>query len=237
MPNRNPPAVRLIAHRGLFGRETENTCASFIAAAHRPCFAIETDVRLTADNVFVVSHDNNLQRISGVDITIEDNTLETLQNVVYYDLNGEKSRSDLRLCTLDNYLGICRRYQKHCALELKAYFTSEQLEALVQKINEYDYLDKVVFSSFHYDDLVKLRRILLNAKIQLLVKELHEDTLPNILAAHFDIAISSKIVTEELVTLFHQNGCEVLVWVVNDQDTAARLAAWGVDYITTNTLL
>ncbi len=187
--------------------------------------------------MFVVSHDNNLTRVSGVDITVEDNTLEALQSIVWYDTNGGKSRSDAQLCTLDNYLDICLRYGKSCALELKAYFTSEELQDLVEKLESHHCLDKVIFSSFHYDDLVKLRRILPQAKIQLLIKEFNGETLDRLRAAKFDAAVNSKILTEGMVTLLHENGMEVLAWVVNDPETADRFASWGVEYIITNTLL
>ena len=41
--------VRMIAHRGVSGLETENTAAAFIAAGNRTYWGIETDVHLTAD--------------------------------------------------------------------------------------------------------------------------------------------------------------------------------------------
>ena len=229
-------STRVIAHRGIPSLERENTCASYIAAGNRSHFAIECDVRLTADGVFVISHDNNLARVTGEEITVEDNTLETLQSVLWYDIEGGKSRADLRLCTLDNYLDICRQYDKFCVVELKAYFTTEQLCALVDKIaSRYD-LDRAMFISFHYDDLVKLRGILPNAKIQWLFKEYTDETMDKLKAARFDAAISSKILTEELLEQFHENGMEVNVWVINDRQTAERFVAAGVDYITTNTL-
>ena len=48
----------LIAHRGSSGRAPENTAAAFRAALDDEADAIETDVRLTADGVAVLSHDD-----------------------------------------------------------------------------------------------------------------------------------------------------------------------------------
>ena len=228
--------ARVIAHRGLPGLEKANTCAAYVAAGNRSYFAIECDVRTTADGVFVISHDNNLARVSGAEITVEDNTLQTLQNVLLYDTAGGKSRNDLRICTLENYLDICQQYDKSCILELKAYFTAEQLRAMVSVLDARQVLDRVIFISFHYDDLKKIRDILPNAKIQWLFKELTDETVNKLTSARFDAAVSSKILTEELVRQFHQNGLEVNTWVVNDRETAERFVAWGVDYITTNIL-
>lgn len=58
-----------IAHRGFHDMNTtrwENTLAAFEAAAERG-FAIECDVRLSADGVPVVFHDVSLDRLTGVD--------------------------------------------------------------------------------------------------------------------------------------------------------------------------
>ena len=58
-----------VAHRGyhdLNDRRWENTLSAFAAAAGRG-YAIECDVHLSADNVPVVIHDDDLKRLTGAD--------------------------------------------------------------------------------------------------------------------------------------------------------------------------
>ena len=58
---------RPIAHRGFHDgnrKRWENTLSAFDAAAERG-FAIECDVRLTADGEVVVFHDDKLERLAG----------------------------------------------------------------------------------------------------------------------------------------------------------------------------
>ncbi|QDB99747.1 glycerophosphodiester phosphodiesterase [Mesorhizobium sp. 8] len=58
-----------VAHRGyhdLNDRRWENTLSAFAAAAERG-YAIECDVHLSADNVPVVIHDDDLKRLTGTD--------------------------------------------------------------------------------------------------------------------------------------------------------------------------
>ena len=62
--------VKLVAHRGLSGIETENTCAAFIAAGNRDYFGIETDARITADGKFILMHDDTTARVSGVELKV-----------------------------------------------------------------------------------------------------------------------------------------------------------------------
>ena len=62
-----------IAHRGLHdnsGPSPENTLSAFALAAERG-FGIELDVRETADEELVISHDASLKRMTGFDLTVE----------------------------------------------------------------------------------------------------------------------------------------------------------------------
>ena len=56
----NKGNVRMVAHRGVSGLEKENTNAAFVAAGNRSYYGIETDVHLTADNRFILIHDDRL---------------------------------------------------------------------------------------------------------------------------------------------------------------------------------
>ena len=113
-------ATRVIAHRGLSGIEVENTNSAFVGAGNRSYYGIETDIYRTADGHFVVSHDNNLKRIAGVDVFVENATLAELQDIVLFDKDGTKGRIDLRLACLESYISICKKYEKHAILELKS---------------------------------------------------------------------------------------------------------------------
>ena len=104
--------TRVIAHRGLSGLETENTNSAFVAAGNRSYYGIETDIHKTADGKFVVIHDNDLNRVSGVDINVEKVDFSILQDVILFDKDGSKNREDLRLSTLENYISICKKYNK-----------------------------------------------------------------------------------------------------------------------------
>ncbi len=53
------------AHRGASALAPENTLAAFREAVRRGCGWIETDVRLTADGVPVLIHDEKVDRTTG----------------------------------------------------------------------------------------------------------------------------------------------------------------------------
>ena len=66
-----PTALPLaIGHRGASGHLTENTLAAFDLAADLGAEMWELDTQLTRDGVCVVSHDDHLGRVFGVDVRI-----------------------------------------------------------------------------------------------------------------------------------------------------------------------
>ena len=225
-----------VAHRGVSGIETENTCAAFIAAGNRSYYGIETDIFRTLDGGFICNHDGNLLRIAGEKINVEDATLSTLQSIILYDKDGKKSRADLRPCTLENYISICKRYEKHCVLELKSDFTDEETARFIEIIKSYDYLDHVTFIAFNYENLVKIRKLSPTQSVQFLCRELTEEIFEKVIADRFDVDVFYKTLTKEDIERLHSEGLKINCWTIDNKEEAERFAEMGVDYITSNIL-
>jgi glycerophosphoryl diester phosphodiesterase len=49
-----------------------------------------------------------------------------------------------------------------------------------------------------------------------------------------DIDIEDRLLTPELVEIFHKKNLKVNCWTVDDEEMLRKLEGWGVDYITTN---
>ena len=126
----------VIAHRGLSGLEKENTNSAFVAAGNRSYYGIETDVHKTKDGHFVINHDGDFKRVANEEIIIEEATLEEIQNIVLYDIDNQKTRLDLRPTTLQNYVSICKKYEKHSIIELKSNFTDEDIATTIAVADE-----------------------------------------------------------------------------------------------------
>lgn len=232
----NKNNTKTVAHRGLSGIETENTNAAFVAAGNRSYYGIETDIHRTSDGRFVVCHDDDLRRVAGENIPVETTTLAELQSIVLYDKDGTKNRADLKMSTLENYISICKKYDKHCVLELKSDFTDEEIAKIVEIIKGYDYLTNVTFISFVYDNLVKIRNILPEQSVQFLFSKFTDEIIGRLIAARIDVDVQYKALTKELIDRLHENGLVVNCWTVDDPKDAEQLSAWGVDYITSNIL-
>ena len=229
--------VRMIAHRGVSGLETENTCAAFVAAGNRSYFGIETDVHKTGDGQFIIIHDDRTGRVATVDYPVEETGFSVLRSLRLKDRDGESARGDLILPTLREYIRICRRYEKTAVLELKNHFEPADIETIIGEIRAEEYLDKTIFISFDLPNMVCVRELLPHQKAQYLIEGAVPADLPDTLRKYrLDLDIDYRLLTKELTDRVHQLGCEVNVWTVNDPEKARALSAWGVDYITSNIL-
>lgn len=230
--------VKLVAHRGLSGIEKENTCAAFVAAGNRSYYGIETDIHTVADGEFVVLHDSNVSRVTNgaMDLDIEQHTWEQLQNIVLPDRDGTTNRIDLRLPRLEDYLHICKTYEKECILEIKGIFTHENLLRVLDIIRAEDYLDHVIFIAFDLENCVFLRELLPESRIQWLTSTVDDNIVAQLKKYRLDLDVDFPALTAETVSRLHDNGILVNCWTCDTAEDAARLIAMGVDFITTNIL-
>ena len=230
----------VVAHRGLSGIERENTASAFVAAGNRSYYGIETDIHKTADGHFIVCHDLTLERVAGVPLNVEEATLREIQSVTLFDkgtyADGAVSRHDLCAPTLEDYIAICKKYGKHCVLELKSQFTDEETARYVEIIEAQDYLDHVTFISFKYENLTRLRAIRPNQSAQFLFSTFTEEIFESLVRDRLDVDAAYKILTEENVKRFHDAGLAVNCWTVDNPADAEQLAKIGVDFITSNIL-
>ena len=226
----------VIAHRGLSGIEVENTCSAFVAAGNRSHYGVETDIHRTKDGRFIVGHDDNLGRIAGEEIFLEKTSLKVLQSVVLFDKDGTKNREDLRPCTLENYLSIVKKYEKHAVLELKSDFTDEEIEKIIEIVKSFDYLENLTFISFNYENLVKVRKVLPNQSAQYLFWKVTDEEIERLKRDKIDVDVWCKELIKEQIDACHAAGLKVNCWTVDTKDEGEKFASWGIDYITSNIL-
>ncbi len=234
--------VKMIAHRGVSGIATENTLAAFEAAGTRSYFGIETDVHRTLDGKLVVFHDDNLKRMAGKDLIVEQTAFETLHKVPLFETRFYKSDStrihDGTIPTLAEYIAVCKQYDKAAVLELKNHFEKADIANIIAEIAAQDWLSRTIFISFDFENLVFVREVYADAAVQFLTGEVADfDTLFDTLERHrFDWDAYHLTVTKALVESCHKRGIRVNVWTVDEVKRAKKLLKMGVDFITSDIL-
>ena len=167
----------MIAHRGLSSFEKENTMAAFIAGGNHTYYGMECDIHVTKDTVIVVCHDSNLERVSGVNLIIEESTYEEIQKVNLYDVKKENNWPYLKVPTFEEYLDCCIRYNKVAVIEFKFLFKEEDVYRVIEIVKSRNYLDKCLFISFVYENLTFVRKYDSNINVQFLLAEYKDELI------------------------------------------------------------
>ena len=230
--------TRFIAHRGYSEIYHENTVQSFTAAGEEDFFdAIETDVWMTKDGVFVCSHDVNPFEDGKKKIT--DCAYDEIKNLplsnskIKYDIDKAQTYT---IPTLQEYLDICLASQKLSFVEIKQNLNKEQTEKLVDEVYEVLYRTRVYFCSFNRKvieyviDYKPLAKVELFASVALVAFAEVE--------MGYNVGFDTRLLKSDgFVKLAHKKNCFANAWTVETKKEADRLIGYGIDWITCNGVL
>ena len=142
--------MNVAAHRGDSYNCFENTMEAFRAAYDAGADMIETDIRLTADDVPVLFHDAGALRVATVDKKIQELSLEQVRQ-----LNVGNELRPAQVPTLEEFLAWAAPLDIWLNLELKEYYVpgnEEKCRLCVDKtvalVEKYGLQDRVVMNSF-----------------------------------------------------------------------------------------
>tara|TARA_B110000259_G_scaffold188266_1_gene246074 strand:- start:7644 stop:8357 length:714 start_codon:yes stop_codon:yes gene_type:complete len=125
--------MKIIGHRGIVSFSPENSLSGLNYVKPLKLNWIETDVILTKDNIPVIFHDKNLDKLTNYNGEMKKfnyNQLKTIDIGYKYSLSfmGEK------LPLLSEYIDKCDKLYINIFLELKNYYNDEYV--LVKNVNE-----------------------------------------------------------------------------------------------------
>ncbi len=221
------------AHRGASARCVQNTLESFRLARQLGATCYELDVHLTRDGQLAVHHDESLLDTAGVDLAIKDLTAADLQS---YPLINRFNGNKVFVPQLKEVLPLVEPGLQLLNIELKndenRYPGIER--KLWDELSRYNpqIFAKILFSSFDYDTLVRLRKLNSNARIGLLTRSF--DVSQAVGLAAESVHLNQTRFTSEMAAICHQNGLKVYLYTVNDPVQAARLQQQGADGIFTD---
>ncbi len=228
--------TQFIAHRGLSGIERENTNLAFVAAGNRSYYGIETDVYHTPDKRFILLHDGTTGRVAKEDLAVWEHNFDRLRQVCLTDRDGSCDRIDIRMPSVEEYFGICRKYDKISVLELKSRFPKEEIAQMLQMAKDLGQYENLIIISFNLDNLTRTREVDPDIRIQYLLDHWDDGAMGVMKMYGLDLDIHYGSLTESRIADCHDNGIKVNCWTVDDPEAAKNLIGWGVDYITTNIL-
>ena len=213
-PVKVPKDFNIIAHRGASGYAPENTLPAFTLAKKMGISDIELDTQISTDGIVVVCHDKTLERYNHGDNNIENFSSEVLLKL---DM-GKWFSSDYketRMLTLEHLLtSFGSDFNYH--IELKG--ESEKLPNAVYKlVKKANLLNCTIFTSFSYEQLVRMHQISSNCRLGWLVdvKSFNE----KIISKSKDINLFQLCPRADLVTkLMVQEGKSIV----------SEIRSWGL---------
>lgn len=206
-----------VGHRGARAYEIENTLESFRKALELGANAVELDVRQSKDGKLIVSHDDNLKKVFGADLSVSGTALNEL-----------KQSTGQRILTLDEALSFLDGKAERILVELKETgYEKKVLDAARKAHLE----DRIIIVSFHEEALARVRA--LNKKIEtgLIYTKFRKpvDTALK-LNARYLVPLYRFVHTKD-VEKAHGNSLKVIVWTINTREEAGEYIAKGVDGI------
>lgn len=229
--------IKMIAHRGLSAIAPENTVASIKAACDAGYYGVEYDVQLTSDGVWVVSHDDNLKRMTGQNVKIAETELIDLEKIVYNNGANIEKYDGIVIPTLDEVLAVISNYDIVSVIEIKTE-TDDKVEELLELVKQYKLTKKVRIISFNAEPLKKVKK--LNAKIptSYLTHKVDESVIELCKNNGFDaVSFDKSKCDESSVKLITDAGLTPQCWTVDEMKDFEKFAGYGVEYFTSNRLL
>jgi len=228
----------LVGHRGS-NIGVENTSMAFANGAARGYDFLECDVRVTADREFVICHDTDNRRLGG-NHEIATSTLAELRADTLRQIRHGESYTGI-ICTLGEYLDICRSAAVRPVIELK-WSTGinskdfSNIPALVAFIDSAGFADKCVILTSMKPCLEYIRANWPGIELQFLGAKKWRNSYAWCDSLRIDADIAHDCLSCAGVDSLHAAGLRVNCWTVDNPVRARELQAMGVDIITTNAL-
>jgi len=215
------------AHRGASEYLPENTMLAFYTGIYMGANGIETDVQRAKDGTLVLFHDSTLARVTGEEGSVSDYTFEQLQN-----FRVRKNGFCDKIVAFEDFLQHFAFRDITFAIELKGAGVEEDTAALLRK---YNLASKTVVTSFQLDYLTKFRRVAPEFQIGYLTSKVDDEVIAQLKALHAEeLCPQAKLLTEELVQAWHEEGFRVRAWGVSSETLMQHACHCGADGMTVN---
>ena len=212
---RRDDGLWVIGHRGAAGLVPENTLASFAHAVRLGVDAVELDVHLSADGHLVVIHDERLERTTNGNGKVADAPLAALRML--------DAGAGERVPTLEEVL---EAVPGHVAvnIELKGPGTAPPVARAVAARKR-----PLLVSAFDHGELARFHDLCPNIPCAPLLGRWRQGMLDTARAlGAWSVNLADRIADRPTVNAIRANGCQCLVYTVNDAERASALRAMGV---------
>ncbi len=228
--------TKIFAHRGASAHFAENTMPAFEEAIRVHADGIELDIQKTKDRQIVVTHDENLQRVTLQDKKIVETDYSEIKslNAAAFRQNGETAYVPL----LEEVLDLLKDSDLLLNIELKnAQVLYPDLEEdALELIRKFDMEERIIFSSFNHYSIMKLKSLGTSAELAFLYMEgLYKPwkyaKKTKVYGLH---PFYPNLIIPDYMKHSRKRKVKVRPWTVDDEDMMQKMFAVKVDGLITN---
>lgn len=224
----------VIAHRGYSSVAPENTLAAVKRALEirpLPDF-IEIDLHASNDGVLVVSHDDNTMRTTGVSKMIREHAYAELKQLDagYAEKFGQQFKGET-IPRLEEVLDAVKDTGVGIMIECKQLLLEDKVIELLRDRGE---IDKHVIASFDELTVYRAKQIEPHVKTLYLTTAIDPTSIWRAKDIQADIIGVNLKTSLESIQLAQQEGFQVWVWTVDEEQDIDRWIAAGADGIISN---
>lgn len=226
---KNPDEI-VIAHRGNVKAGVENSIEAMQAAKKAGAAYSEMDVVMTKDKRFVVIHDNNLKRLSGVDNTVSNMTLKELQKLTLH-----QGKFTSHIASLEEFLAAAKAVKQPILIELKPYGhePKDYVERFLKVLKEQNATKDNKVMSLDLDVIQKVEKLAPEISTGYVIP-IHMGPLPNYAVDFYAVEEFSYNTLFALTA--EQQKKDVYVWTINDETLMDKMLIGPANGIITDEL-
>lgn len=227
-----PTNASVTAHRGDDSAAPENTMPAFEKAVEAGADIIELDVRQTKDGVYVIMHDESLNRTANVMRKVGEVDYDYISKLdvgSYFD----RSYDGTKIPTLEDVLLFAQENDVFLNIELKPADTDQNyVQGIVELLHKYDYVKHCIVASQSTSALREAKALDPNIQTYYIMTMAFGD-----FADMKDIdgfSIKHTYISNNMVSRIHAKGKKVYAWTVNYEEDIKDLLLLDVDGIITD---
>ena len=220
--------LEVIAHRGMVSQGVENSLEALEGAVNAGADYAEMDIILSKDQQFIVSHDDNLKRLTGKDITISQSNAKDIIGLKTSQ-NGHQSQ----IVSFEDYVAKAKQLGIKLLVELK--LTGNEPENYEQLF--VDKMKELGVEKSYMTMSADLKTVEMIEKLDPTIKTGCTISLQigNFTSQKVDFyAIEDFSYNELLACTAHKNGKKIYVWTINSTDDIEKYIETSTDGIITD---
>lgn len=228
----SPEKPKLIAHRGFAVGVPQNSLPAFEAAGKLGFWAIETDVRKSADGILVCCHDATVDSMFCGSGAVEEMTFDQLKRLPFRQEKSNGCERPGSMPSFDEYLSVCKDHGCIPFIETKTEDIADVLKAAQKYFRE----EEIVISSVQFShlelvraitDKVFIHHIFSDGQKLLRLRELGNSGLSYNYPDY-------RQCPAELIEKTHAAGVQLCLRAGDTPEAVRDMIALGLDYIPTN---